>query len=80
MTKIKICGVTRADDAAHIAAAGFDYIGLNFWPTSKRYVAPERAPALASAARAAGPVLVVGVFVNASLDHIATIARDFQNS
>jgi phosphoribosylanthranilate isomerase len=76
MTKIKICGVTRASDAAHVAAAGFDYIGLNFWPTSKRYVAPECAPALASAARAAGPVLVVGVFVNASLAQIATIARD----
>lgn len=76
MTKIKICGVTQADDASRVAAAGVDYIGLNFWPSSKRYLSPERAPIVAAAARAAGPVLLVGVFVNASLDHIAAIARD----
>jgi phosphoribosylanthranilate isomerase len=76
MTKIKICGVTQADDASRIAAAGVDYIGLNFWPTSKRYLAPERAPAIAAAARGAGPVRVVGVFVNASPGDIAAIARD----
>ena len=43
MTRIKICGVTLADDAARIAQAGADFIGLNFWPKSKRYLAPERA-------------------------------------
>ena len=80
MTKIKICGVTRPDDAARIAEAGVDFIGLNFWPSSKRYLPPERAPAVAAAARAASPssgvVQLVGVFVNASLDEIAAIARD----
>ena len=76
MTKIKICGVTQADDAARVAGAGVDYIGLNFWPTSKRYLAPERAPEIAAAARAAGPARMVGVFVNASPGHIAAIARD----
>ena len=80
MTKIKICGVTLADDAARVAAAGADFIGLNFWPRSKRYLAPERAPMLADAARAASPhpgsILTVGVFVNAVVDDIAAIARD----
>lgn len=75
MTKIKICGVTRGDDAARIAAAGVEYIGLNFWPRSKRYLAPERAPEIAMRARAAGPAQLVGVFVNASLPEIRAIAQ-----
>lgn len=79
-TKIKICGVTLPDDAARVAALGADFIGLNFWPKSKRYLAPERAPMIAAAARAASPapggIDVVGVFVNASIDDISAIARD----
>jgi len=77
MTKIKVCGVTLPDDAAQVAAAGVDFVGLNFWPRSKRYLAPERAPLIAAAARAASPgsVQVVGLFVNASVAEIAGIAR-----
>ena len=79
-TKIKICGVTLPDDAARVAALGADFIGLNFWPKSKRYLAPERAAMIAAAARAASPTPggtdVVGVFVNASIDDISAIARD----
>jgi len=74
--RIKICGVKLPDDAARIAAAGVDYIGLNFWPKSKRYLAPERAPLLAAAARASGAVHVVGVFVDAELDEIRAIHRE----
>jgi phosphoribosylanthranilate isomerase len=73
MTKIKICGVTLADDAARVAAAGVDFIGLNFWPRSKRYLSPDRAPLVAAAARGAGPVRVVGVFVDAEPSEIAEI-------
>jgi phosphoribosylanthranilate isomerase len=75
-TKIKICGVTRADDATAVVAAGVDFIGVNFWPNSKRYVPRERAPAVTDAARAAGTVQVVGVFVNARIEDIAAIARE----
>jgi phosphoribosylanthranilate isomerase len=79
MTRIKICGVTQPDDAARIAAAGVDFIGLNFWPQSKRYLAPDRAPVVAAAAREASAtpagVLLVGVFVNAPLDAILAVAR-----
>ena len=76
MTRIKVCGVTLPDDAARVAAAGVDFLGLNFWPRSKRHVAPERAPILAAAARGAGPIRIVGVFVDASLDDIrAVMAR-----
>ncbi len=70
MTKIKICGVTLADDAARVAAAGVDYIGLNFWPRSKRYLALERAPLIAGIARSSGSAKIVGVFVNADHDEI----------
>jgi len=73
--RIKICGITQPDSAARVAAAGVDFIGLNFWPRSKRYLVPERAPVLAAAARGAGSVRVVGVFVDAELDDIAAIAR-----
>ena len=34
MTKLKICGVTQADDTSRVAAAaGVDYLGLNFGPS-----------------------------------------------
>jgi len=72
-TRIKVCGVTLPDDAARVAAAGVDFIGLNFWPRSKRFVAPERAPMLAAGPRAAGAVKRLGVFVDATLDQITTL-------
>jgi phosphoribosylanthranilate isomerase len=73
MTKIKICGVTLADDAARASAAGADYVGLNFWPKSKRHVELARARMLADAVRAAGAARVVGVFVDAKVEHIAEV-------
>ncbi|MEJ7597098.1 MAG: phosphoribosylanthranilate isomerase [Kofleriaceae bacterium] len=73
MTRIKICGVTEPANAAEVVATGIDYLGLNFWPRSKRYLAPDRAPAVADAARAAGKALLVGVFVDATVDEIAAV-------
>jgi phosphoribosylanthranilate isomerase len=73
MTRIKICGVTLPDDAARIASSGADFIGLNFWPKSKRYLAPERAPMLASVVRSTGSAKLVGVFVDPEIDEIQAI-------
>ena len=74
--RIKICGVTIAEDAAMVAAAGVAYIGLNFWPGSKRRVTLEQAVPLASAARAAGAGIgVVGLFVDADLRDIVNAVR-----
>ena len=73
MTRIKVCGVTLADDAAAVAAAGVDFIGLNFWPKSKRYLAPERAPMITAVARAAGTAKLVGVFVDAYVDDVLAV-------
>ena len=73
MTRVKICGVTLPDDAARISASGADFIGLNFWPKSKRYLAPERAPIISSVVRAMGTTKLVGVFVDPELDEIQEI-------
>lgn len=73
MTRVKICGVTLPDDAARVAASGADFIGFNFWPKSKRYVAPERAPMLSGVARSAGAAKLVGVFVDPEVDEVLAI-------
>lgn len=73
LTKVKICGVTLADDAARVAASGADYIGLNFWPKSKRYLPPERGSLIAGVARSSGAIQVVGVFVDADLDEVIEV-------
>ncbi|HEY5946275.1 MAG TPA: phosphoribosylanthranilate isomerase [Kofleriaceae bacterium] len=77
MTRIKVCGVTLPDDAARIASAGADFIGLNFWPKSKRYLAPERAPMIASVVRSTGNAKLVGVFVDPDIDEIQAITATF---
>ncbi len=38
---IKVCGITRVADAALALDQGADYIGVNCWAGSQRYVAPE---------------------------------------
>jgi phosphoribosylanthranilate isomerase len=72
VTLVKICGITRVEDAGVAAGEGADFIGLNFWPQSKRYVSPQHAIALAEAAI---PATIVGLFVNASADEIELIAE-----
>ncbi len=70
---LKICGVTRAADAERLAVLGVDALGVNFWPQSKRFLAPESAgflPALA------GKILRVGVFVNAGQELPKRLFRD----
>lgn len=76
MTRIKICGVTLPDDAARVAAAGADFIGFNFWPKSKRYVSPERAPMLSGVARSTGTSKLVGVFVDPDVDEVLSITSN----
>ena len=61
--RVKICGITRVEDAHAAIAAGAEMIGLNFYAESPRYVELDRAIEIRAAigSRAA----VVGVFVNA---------------
>jgi phosphoribosylanthranilate isomerase len=60
---IKLCGVTRPEDAAFAAAEGVSAIGLNFWRGSKRFVEDPQAREILSVVPKG--VLRVGVFVNA---------------
>ena len=62
--RVKICGITRVEDAHAAIAAGADMIGLNFYAKSPRYVEIDRAIQIRAAIGARATV--VGVFVNAS--------------
>jgi phosphoribosylanthranilate isomerase len=62
-TRIKICGLTRAQDVDAAVEAGCDAIGLVFYAKSPRAVTPAQAAALAH--RLPPFVTPVGLFVNA---------------
>jgi phosphoribosylanthranilate isomerase len=67
-TRIKICGITRVDDAACAVACGADAVGLNCYPHSPRFVASGRLRELAATLPPfVTPVLL---FVNAATDHV----------
>ncbi|HWM91053.1 MAG TPA: phosphoribosylanthranilate isomerase [Thermoanaerobaculia bacterium] len=71
---MKICGVTDPANARLAVEVGADFLGLNFYPRSPRYVDVDRAREIASAAREAGSgVRLVGVFVNRPAHEIEEI-------
>ena len=70
---VKICGITRAEDAVAAAEMGADAIGFIFWPGSPRFVDPYRARAIA--ARLPRLVATVGVFVDQPLDYVTGVAN-----
>lgn len=69
MFRIKICGITRLEDAELVAASGADALGLNFYSQSARYVPRERARTIALAME--HKIVRVGLFVNPTLDELA---------
>jgi phosphoribosylanthranilate isomerase len=71
--KVKICGVTDPANALAAVEMGADYLGLNFYRSSPRFVTVERAREIAEAVR--GRVPLVGVFVNAPAAEIAAIVE-----
>ena len=73
-TRVKICGITRLEDAELAAACGAWAIGMVMWPESPRYCGTERAAEIATAMRRR--LEVTGVFVNAPLDEVVAVARD----
>jgi phosphoribosylanthranilate isomerase len=73
MTKIKICGITREEDALLCRDLGADFMGMIFVESSPRYVEPERAAAIVQSLGEARP-RVVGVFRDQSSDYIRSVA------
>ena len=72
--RVKICGVTRPEDADAAVVLGADYLGLNFHPPSPRFV--SRAVAREIAGAVAGRVPLVGVFVNLLAAEVEDIAAE----
>jgi phosphoribosylanthranilate isomerase len=72
--RVKICGITRADDAKAAVNHGADAIGMVFHAPSPRFVDTDRA---AQIARSVPPFVTrVGLFVNAEADEVnAVLAR-----
>jgi phosphoribosylanthranilate isomerase len=68
-TRIKICGLTRAEDVAAVAAAGADAAGFVFYDKSPRYVTPRHAAELT--ATLPPFITATGLFVNASPQQVA---------
>lgn len=68
MTVVKICGVTRPEDAAAAVAAGADMIGVVFWAPSPRAASEQQARRVREAVPAG--VSLVGVFVDEDPERI----------
>jgi phosphoribosylanthranilate isomerase len=73
-TRVKICGLTRAEDAHLAVALGADAVGFVLWPKSPRLVAADQAAAIARSLPAF--VTRVGVFVNASPDDVRRVVAE----
>ncbi len=61
--RVKICGITRAEDALAAAEAGVDAIGMVFYPDSPRAVSRDQAADIVASLPPF--VTAVGLFVNA---------------
>ena len=68
---IKVCGLRDSQNIREIARLGVDWIGMIFWPRSKRYVSapPTEIP---------DNVRRVGVFVDASIEEVKQHISDYR--
>ena len=69
---VKICGITRLDDAEAAVEAGATALGFVFWRESPRFLDPYRARTIVRALPAF--VTTVGVFVNQPPEYVAGVA------
>ncbi|WP_232848833.1 phosphoribosylanthranilate isomerase [Amphritea pacifica] len=69
-TRVKICGITRLEDALAAVESGADALGFVFYAPSPRYVEPAVAEAIIK--QLPPFVTTVALFVNASVDQVQT--------
>ena len=73
MTKIKMCGLRRAEDIEYANMIVPDYIGYVFAKKSRRCVAPEKAQELTRLLRE--DIIPVGVFVDEPIEKVIALAE-----
>jgi phosphoribosylanthranilate isomerase len=73
VTRVKVCGITRPEDAELAAGLGAWALGFILWAPSPRAADPAVAAGIAAALRRR--VALVGVFVNPTLDEVAQAAE-----
>jgi phosphoribosylanthranilate isomerase len=86
MIRVKICGITRLEDAVVALQAGADYLGFILYPPSPRAIAPDNLAALVGKLRRRVelepifsrpvPPLLVGVFVNETPFYMAKVMAE----
>lgn len=72
--RVKICGITCAEDAAAAVAAGADALGFIFYPPSPRAVTPEAAQRIIAALPPF--VSAVGVFVDEPVEQVRRLCAE----
>jgi phosphoribosylanthranilate isomerase len=78
VTRVKVCGITRPEDAELAVELGAWALGFILWPRSPRVADTVVAAGIAAALRRR--VELVGVFVNATLEEIAHAADELHLS
>jgi phosphoribosylanthranilate isomerase len=68
---VKICGITRLEDAEAALENGAGALGFVFWPDSPRFIDPARAHAITS--RLSPNIVTVGVFVNQTREYVEQV-------
>ena len=69
---VKVCGITRREDAAAAVDAGAGALGFVFWPKSPRFIDPFHARAIV--AKLPPFVTAVGLFVNPPREYVSGVA------
>lgn len=71
--RVKVCGITRSEDAIAAVQNGVDAIGFVFWPHSTRYIDPESARRIAEVIPPF--ICTVGVYVDPDAAWVEETAR-----
>ncbi|MBF0430136.1 MAG: phosphoribosylanthranilate isomerase [Fibrobacteria bacterium] len=71
--QVKVCGITSLDEAQAMEGLGVRYFGFNFFPSSKRYITPDKAQEII---QHLSPVSIpIGLFVDEDINTLLSITR-----